>query len=64
MSLVRMKPMINAYEGGFAAMDKSLPIKMLKRLRLRGSIYLPPEVPSRPEFDRKWLEVLTNFRKG
>lgn len=24
--LVRMKPMINAYEGGFAAMDKSLPI--------------------------------------
>jgi len=31
--LVRMKPMINAYEGGFAAMDKSLPIsEMLKRI--------------------------------
>jgi len=34
--------MINAYEGGFAAMDKSLPIsEMLKRIdfALRGSIY-------------------------
>jgi DNA-binding NarL/FixJ family response regulator len=66
--LVRMKPMINAYEGGFAAMDKSLPIsEMLKRIdfALRGSIYLPPEVRSRPEFDRKWLEVLTlKFQEG
>ncbi|MEH1842498.1 MAG: response regulator transcription factor [Nostoc sp.] len=60
--LVRLKPIINAYEGGFAAMDKSLPIReMLKfvDLALRGSIYLSSELRSRPEFDRKWIEVLT-----
>ncbi|MBE9002073.1 response regulator transcription factor [Nostoc sp. LEGE 12447] len=60
--LVRLKPIINAYEGGFAAMDKSLPIReMLKfvDLSLRGSIYLSSELRSRPEFDRKWIEVLT-----
>jgi DNA-binding NarL/FixJ family response regulator len=60
--LVQLKPMINAYEGGFAAMDKSLPIREMLRLvdlALRGSIYLPPELRSRTEFDRCWLEVLT-----
>jgi DNA-binding NarL/FixJ family response regulator len=66
--LVRLKPMINAYEGGFAAMDKALPIsEMLKLIdfALRGSIYLPPEVRARPEFDRKWIEVLTlKFQSG
>ncbi|MBD2102465.1 response regulator [Leptolyngbya sp. FACHB-261] len=66
--LVRLKPLINAYEGGFAAMDKSLPIREMLRLidfALRGSIYLPPEVRARPEFDRKWLEVLTlKFQEG
>jgi DNA-binding NarL/FixJ family response regulator len=66
--LVRLKPMINAYEGGFAAMDKSLPIKEMLRLIdvvLRGSIYLSPELRSRPEFDRKWLEVLKlKFQEG
>lgn len=66
--LVRLKPMINAYEGGFAAMDKSLPIKEMLRLIdvvLRGSIYLSPELRSRPEFDRKWLEVLRlKFQEG
>ncbi|MBW4660498.1 MAG: response regulator transcription factor [Drouetiella hepatica Uher 2000/2452] len=66
--LVRLKPAINAYEGGFAAIDKSLPIReMLKYvdLALRGSIYLPSEVRSRPEFDRRWLEVLRlKFQEG
>ncbi|MEO0455921.1 MAG: response regulator transcription factor [Cyanobacteria bacterium P01_A01_bin.114] len=59
--LIRLKPIINAYEGGFVAMDKSLPIQnMLNSVEtaLRGSIYLPPEVRARPEFDRKWLQVL------
>jgi DNA-binding NarL/FixJ family response regulator len=59
--LVRLTPLINVYEGGFAAMDKSRPIReMLKLvdLSLRGSISLPLEVRSRPEFDSKWLEVL------
>lgn len=66
--LVRLTPLINVYEGGFAAMDKSRPIReMLKLvdLSLRGSISLPPEVRSRPEFDSKWLEVLTlKFQYG
>lgn len=59
--LIRLKPLINAYEGGFVAMDKSLPIQnMINAVEtaLRGSIYLPPEVRARPEFDRKWLQVL------
>jgi DNA-binding NarL/FixJ family response regulator len=66
--LVQIKPMINAYEGGFAAMDKSLPIREMLRLvdfALRGSIYLPPQIRSRTEFDPKWLEVLTlKFQEG
>lgn len=66
--LVQLKPVINAYEGGFAAMDKSLPVKEMLRLvdfALRGSIYLPPELRARPEFDRRWLEVLTlKYQEG
>jgi len=66
--LVRLRPMINAYEGGFAAMDKSLQItEMLKIIdfALTGAIYLPPEVRARPEFDRRWIEVLTlKFQSG
>lgn len=66
--LVQLKSMINAYEGGFAAMDKSLPIREMLRLvdfALRGSIYLPPQLRSRTEFDPKWLEVLTlKFQEG
>lgn len=66
--LVQIKPMINAYEGGFAAMDKSLPIREMLRLvdvALRGSIYLPPELRTRSEFDRRWLEVLTlKYQEG
>ncbi|NJL38441.1 MAG: response regulator transcription factor [Leptolyngbyaceae cyanobacterium SM1_4_3] len=66
--LLRLKPAIHIYEGGFVALDKSLPIReMLKyvELALRGSIYLPPEVRSRPEIDRRWLEVLTlKYQEG
>jgi DNA-binding NarL/FixJ family response regulator len=66
--LVQLKPRINAYEGGFAAMDKALPIQEMLRLvdfALRGSIYLPPQLRSRTEFDPKWLEVLTlKFQEG
>lgn len=66
--LVQLKPMINAYEGGFAAMDKALPIREMLRLvdfALRGSIYLPSQLRSRTEFDPKWLEVLTlKFQEG
>ena len=66
--LIQLKPMINAYEGGFSAMDKALPIRDMLRLvdfALRGSIYLPPQIRSRTEFDAKWLEVLTlKFQEG
>lgn len=66
--LVRLKPLINSYEGGFAAMDKSMPIQEMLRLielTLRGSIHLPPQVRSRPEFERKWLQLLQlKFREG
>jgi DNA-binding NarL/FixJ family response regulator len=66
--LVRLTPMINVYEGGFAAMDKTRSTQeMLKLtdLALRGSISLPLEVRSRPEFDSKWLEVLSlKFQEG
>lgn len=66
--IVRIKYIVNTYEGGFAAMDKSLPLtEMLKFVDIaqRGSIYLPKEVRARPEFDRKWLEVLTlKYQEG
>ncbi|MGB7087640.1 MAG: response regulator transcription factor [Phormidesmis sp.] len=66
--LIRLKPKINAYEGGFVAMDKASPIQTVLdsvEIALRGSIYLPPEVRSRPEFDRKWLRVLElKYQKG
>lgn len=66
--LLQLKPVINAYEGGFVAMDKALPIREMVRLvemALRGSIYLPPEIRARPEFDRRWLEVLNlKFKEG
>ncbi|MFK8184731.1 MAG: response regulator [Phormidesmis sp.] len=59
--LVRLKPVINAYGGGFVAMDKSSPIEDMLRsveLAMRGSTHLPPALRKRPEFDRKWLMVL------
>lgn len=66
--LVRLKPAINSYEGGFTAVDKSLPVQEMLRLidlTLRGSIHLPSQVRSRPEFDRKWLELLKlKFQEG
>jgi DNA-binding NarL/FixJ family response regulator len=66
--LVQLKPMINKYEGGFAAMDKSLPVREMLRLidfALRGSVHLPPELRARTEFDRRWLEVLNlKYREG
>ncbi|MEM9945229.1 MAG: response regulator transcription factor [Cyanobacteria bacterium P01_D01_bin.36] len=59
--LIRLKSVINAYQGGFVALDKSAPLQSILNtvdIALRGSIYLPPEVRSRPEFDRRWLQVL------
>ncbi|NEP62817.1 MAG: response regulator transcription factor [Symploca sp. SIO2G7] len=66
--LVRLKAMIKGYEGGFAAMDKSLPLQeMLNYIdfAMRGSVYLPQKVKVRPEFHPKWLELLQlRFQEG
>ncbi|MEL7505156.1 MAG: response regulator transcription factor [Cyanobacteria bacterium J06554_6] len=59
--LVRLKAMIKTYEGGFAAMDKALPLQeMLQYINfaMRGSVYLPQTVKSRPELHAKWVELL------
>jgi DNA-binding NarL/FixJ family response regulator len=66
--LVRLKAMIKSYEGGFAAIDKSLPLQeMINYIEfaMRGSVYLPQAVKSRPEFHPKWLEMLNlRFEEG
>ncbi len=59
--LIRLKATIKAYEGGFAAMDKSLPLQeMIQYINfaVRGSVYLPQSVKSRPELHSKWMELL------
>ncbi|EDX83891.1 response regulator receiver domain protein [Synechococcus sp. PCC 7335] len=59
--LIRLKPLINSYGGGFVAMDKAAPIQVMLKsveIALRGSIHLPPEVRARVEFDPKWLKVI------
>ena len=66
--LIRLKSVINAYQGGFVALNKSTAFQDILssvNIAMRGSIYLPPEVRSRPEFDRRWLQVLTlKYNKG
>lgn len=66
--LVRLKAAIKVYEGGFAAMDKALPLQdMINYINfaLRGSVYLPQAVKSRPEFHARWLQLLhLRFEEG
>ena len=66
--LIRLKASINAYQGGFVALDKATPIEAIVDAvdtALRGSIDLPPNVRSRPEFDQRWLQVLVlKYEKG
>lgn len=60
-ALIRLKASIKAYEGGFASIDKSLPIDemlFLIKVAMRGSIFIPEKVKSRPEFHHKWLKML------
>lgn len=67
-SLVRLKSAIASHEGGFAIVDKSLPLKdMLKRvaLVLDGGSFTPPEIRSGIEVKQEWLDVLTlAFKEG
>ncbi|MBD2088926.1 response regulator transcription factor [Microcoleus sp. FACHB-1515] len=60
-ALVRLKPMINAHQGGFTIADKSLPLKeMLTKVdwALQGLVYTPREMRTRLELKPEWLEVL------
>ncbi|MFK8183601.1 MAG: response regulator [Phormidesmis sp.] len=60
-ALVRLKTAIKVYEGGFSAMDKALPLQEMIQyvhFAMRGSVYLPQTVKSRPELHAKWVELL------
>jgi DNA-binding NarL/FixJ family response regulator len=67
-SLVRLKPEISTHEGGFAVVDKSLPMKdMLTRVdwALQGLLYTPKEMRAGLEIKPEWLEVLQlAFQEG
>lgn len=66
--LVRLRDEIYRYANGFAATDKAQPVSKwmgLVDLSLRGSISLPVEVRSQPEFKSKWITLLTlKFQEG
>jgi DNA-binding NarL/FixJ family response regulator len=67
-SLVRLKSAIASHKGGFAIVDKSLPMRdMLKRvsLVLDGGSFTPPEIRAGIEIKPEWLEVLVlAFQEG
>jgi DNA-binding NarL/FixJ family response regulator len=67
-SLVRLKPAINAHEGGFTIADKSLPLaEMLTKVdwALKGVVYTPREMRTSLEIKPEWLEVLRlAFQEG
>lgn len=60
-SLVRLKPAINAHEGGFIIADKSLSLKeMLTKVEwaMQGLVFTPKEMRTGLEIKPEWLEVL------
>jgi DNA-binding NarL/FixJ family response regulator len=60
-ALVRLKPNINAHEGGFTIADKSLPLQeMLTKVdwALQGLVYTPKEMRVGLELKPEWLQVL------
>ena len=62
-SLIRLKPAINAHEGGFTIADKGLSMKdMLIKVdwALQGLMFTPKEMRTGLEVKPQWLEVL-NF---
>ncbi|MGC1308738.1 MAG: DNA-binding response regulator [Phormidesmis sp.] len=66
--LVRLNSKIYHYPAGFTAIGKTEAMnKLLKMvdLTLRGSVSLPTEVRSRPDFKPQWLTLLTlKFQRG
>lgn len=67
-SLRRLKPTIDAYQGGFTMADKNDPLtEMLTKVNwaLKGVVYTPPEMRNGLEFRPEWLEVLRlAFQEG
>ena len=60
-TLVRLKPDINAHEGGFTIADKSLPVQeMLIRVNwaLQGVVCTPREMRTGLELKHEWIQVL------
>lgn len=60
-TLVRLKPTINAHEGGFTIADKSLPLReMLTKVdwALQGLVYTPKEMRTGLELKPEWLQML------
>lgn len=60
-SLVRLKPAINAHEGGFTIADKGLSMKeMLIKVdwAMQGLIFTPKDMRNGLEVKPEWLEVL------
>lgn len=60
-ALVRLKPVINAHEGGFTVADKSLSLQeMLTRVNwaLQGVVCTPKEMRTGLELKREWVQVL------
>jgi DNA-binding NarL/FixJ family response regulator len=67
-SLVRLKPAIDAHQGGFTIADKNLPMKeMLIKVdwALKGLIYTPRDMRAGIEVKPEWMEVLRlAFKEG
>ena len=60
-SLVRLKPSISDYPGGFTIADKNMPLKeMLEKAdwALKGLIYTPRDMRARIEIKPTWMEML------
>jgi DNA-binding NarL/FixJ family response regulator len=60
-ALVRLKPTINAHEGGFTIADKSLSLKemlMMVDWAQRGVVYTPREMRTGLELKPEWVDVL------
>jgi len=67
-ALVRLKPAIDAHQGGFTIADKTLPLReMLEKVdwALKGLIYTPRDMRTGIEVKPEWLEVLQlAFQEG
>lgn len=67
-ALVRIKPDIDAHQGGFTVVDKAEPMsEMLKKVdwALQGVVYTPREIRMGLEIKPQWLRVLElAFREG